>query len=184
MEFLNLFCEGKEYSKDFYELYESAFPASEKKPQAFLEELARQNKMEMLAVVEEGTFVGLVINMLGKNAAILDYFAISPERRSGGYGSRAIQKMLERFNERQYILEVEMQDSEAPNAEERRRRKIFYMRNGLKSTGVYVNVYQTDFELLTPDGILTFGQYVETLTEILGQDMVQKLKPHEIIRKI
>lgn len=183
MEFLNLFREGKEYTKDFYELYESAFPISEKKPWAFMEELVKQNKMEMLAIVENRIFMGLVINMLVENAAILDYFAISPERRSGGCGSRAIQKILKQFKGKKYILEVEMQDPEAPNADERKRRRTFYMRNGLKSTQIYVNVYKTDFELLTPDGILTYEQYVETLKEILGEDMVQKLNPSRLNQK-
>lgn len=37
-----------------------------------------------------------------------------------------------------------------------REEKAFYLRNGLKETGLFVNVYDTDFELLTPDGELTF----------------------------
>lgn len=183
MKFWDLFHEGKKYKEDFCALYESAFPVSEKKPWALMEDLVRKKKMEMLVIAENDIFVGLIINMLGENAAILDYFAISPERRCDGCGSRALQAMLERFSGKQYILEVEMQDSDVPNAEERKRRRIFYMRNGLKSTGLYVNIYQTDFELLTLDGCLTFEQYLEILKEILGQDMLQRLKPCEISKK-
>ena len=59
------------------------------------------------------------------------------------------------------------QDEKAENEEERKRRKAFYLRNGLKETGLFVNVYDTDFELLTPDGELTFWEYVDFLREVM-----------------
>ncbi len=47
--------------------------------------------------------------------------------------------------------------------EERRRRKAFYLRNGLERVpGCSANVItNTDFEILTPDGDLSFQEYVE-----------------------
>lgn len=183
MEFLNIFNEGKQYRNEFYSLYQEAFPEAEKKPEALMEALTAQGKMEMLAITEEQRFIGLVINMLAKKAALLDYFAISPDIRSGGYGGRAIQKLLERFQGQKYIFEIEMQDETAPNAEDRRRRKKFYLRNGLKETGILANVYQTDFELLTPDGELTYEEYTDTLRDVLGEEGVRILAPSLIREK-
>ena len=51
------------------------------------------------------------------------------------------------------------------NAEERKKRKAFYLRNGLQETGLFVNVYDTDFEILTPDGELTFWGICEIFCE-------------------
>ena len=75
------------------------------------------------------------------------------------------------------------QDEKAENAEERKRRKAFYLRNGLKETGLFVNVYDTDFELLTPDGELTFWEYVDFLREVMYEEYVEILRPTLIAMK-
>lgn len=180
MKFLNIFTDGIQYRDQVYHLYEEAFPEEEKKPFSLMEELTGQGKMEMLAIEEDGEFVGLAMNMLAEGAALLDYFAISSDKRCGGYGSRAVRMLQERFHDKKYIFEIEVQDKNAPNAEERKRRKDFYLRNGLRETGVFANVYRTDFELLTPDGNLTFEDYVGLLQYILGQEGVDILNPHII----
>ena len=118
MEFLNI-QKDKEalvYRDQLWELYEQAFPPEEKKPRSLMEELAEQGKMELLVIVEQGEFVGLAMNMLAETGALLDYFAIAKEKRSGGFGSRAVRMLQERFQGTTYIFEIEMQDPEAENA--------------------------------------------------------------------
>lgn len=180
MELLNIQKEGSRYQEAVWELYEQAFPADEKKPRDLMEKLEAEGKIELLALVEDGTFAGLAMNMLHEEMALLDYLAISPEVRGGGYGGKAVHKLLERFRGKKYIYEIEMQDETAPNAIERRRRKAFYLRNGLKETGLFVNAYHTDFELLTPDGSLTFEEYVKMFHYILGEEGTRILNPHVI----
>ncbi len=99
-----------------------------------MEQLAADGKMEMLALVDEDEFAGLAINLIDEeqNRALLDYYAIAPEKRNGGYGSKGLEVLLERFKNYKYIFEIETQDEKAENAEERKRRKAFYLRNGLK----------------------------------------------------
>lgn len=177
MELLNIQTDGKEYRKQVFELYEEAFPEEEKKPQALMEELAGQGKMELLAAVEDGEFIGLAMNMMHGNTALLDYLAIAPDHRCGGYGSRTVQALLERFQNKKYIFEIEMQDENAANAQDRKRRKSFYLRNGLKETGLFANVYHTDFEILTPDGSLTYEEYIGMLEAILGKEGIEILNP-------
>lgn len=180
MKFRNVFSDGSQYREQLYALYEEAFPKEEKKPVSLLEQLEKQGKLELLAIEENEEFIGLAINMLSEKTALLDYFAIAPEKRCGGSGSRAVRALQEKFRDKKFIFEIEMQDEAAPNAEERKRRKDFYLRNGLKETGIFVNVYQTDFELLTPDGGLTFQEYLEMLFYILGEEGVRILNPHII----
>ena len=83
---MNIADEGMRYKSQLYELYEMAFPEQEKKPLHVMEQLVEDGKMEMLAIVDGDEFVGLAINMLSGNCALLDYYAIIPEKRSGGYG--------------------------------------------------------------------------------------------------
>ena len=181
MDFLNILKEGAEYREAVLELYEEAFPEEEKKPVSMMLEMAQQGKTELLAIVEAESFVGLAINLFGKIDVLLDYFAISPECRNGGYGGRAVRALQERFAGKTYIFEIEKQDPEASNAEDRRRRKAFYLRNGLKETGVFANVYDTDFELLTPDGKLTYEKYEAFLYESLGAEVVKRIRPRKLI---
>ncbi len=78
---------------------------------------------------------------------------------------------MERFKGQKYVFEIEKQDELAENAEDRKRRKAFYLRNGLKETGLFVHAYDTDFEILTPDGELIYKQYEDMLKEMLGKDL-------------
>ena len=133
--------------------------------------------------VENARFIGLAVNMMDGDTALLDYFAIAPEHRNGGYGSRSLALLLERFRGKKYIFEIEMQDPSAENAADRKRRKAFYLRNGLKETGLFAKVYGTDFEMLTPDGSLTFQQYTEFLQTILGGLGIKLLKPTLIAQR-
>ena len=180
MELKDILAEGKAFRQQIVTLYEEAFPEVEKKPWDLMERLAVEGKMELLAVTEEDRFVGLAFNMLDEKLALLDYFAIAPDLRSSGFGGQAIRCLLERFAGKKYIFEIEKQDPQAENAEERKRRKKFYLRNGLKETGLFVNVYATDFELLTPDGNLTFEEYVTVLRDILGEEGMKILNPRMI----
>ena len=133
--------------------------------------------------VENARFIGLAVNMMDGDTALLDYFAIAPEHRNGGYGSRSLALLLKRFRGKKYIFEIEMQDPSAENAADRKRRKAFYLRNGLKETWLFANVYGTDFEILTPDGSLTFQQYTEFLQTILGGLGIELLKPALIAQR-
>ena len=166
MELKNILKNGTEFKEQVYMLYEEAFPAEEKKQISLMEHLAEQDE-----------FVGLAFNMMDGNTALLDYFAVSPEKRNGGYGSKSLKLLLERFRSNKYIFEIEMQDEKAENAQDRKRRKAFYLRNGLKETGLFAHVYGTDFELLTPDGSLTYDEYTGFLERILGEEGVRVLNP-------
>lgn len=185
MKLMNIADDGVQYKWQLYDLYDKAFPEQEKKPLQIMENLVVDNRMEMLAMVDEDEFVGLAINLIDveQNRALLDYYAIVPEKRNGGYGSKGLEVLLDRFKNQKYIFEIETQDEKAENAEERKRRKAFYLRNGLKETGLFVNAYNTDFEILTPDGELTFWEYVDFLREVMYDEYVQILRPTLIAMK-
>ena len=113
MKLMNIADEGMQYKSQLYELYEMAFPDQEKKPLHVMEQLVEDRKMEMLAMVDGDEFVGLAINMLSGNRALLDYYAITPEKRSGGYGSKGLEVLLVHFKNQKYIFEIEIQDEQA-----------------------------------------------------------------------
>lgn len=173
---------GKD-KREFVKLYETAFPSQERKPFGFMEELVRAGKMDMLAILDGVRFVGLAIVLLAGKAALLDYFAISSSLRNCGYGGQALELLLRRYGDRRMILEIEAQDPQADNALERQKRKAFYLRNHVKETGIYAHVYGTDFELLSSDGKLSYGEYVQALEDSMGAACVEKLCPRQILKK-
>ena len=171
----------RRYLEQIKELYGTAFPEAERKPFPLMEMLSEQGKMEILALEDGGAFRGLCINMLvpGTDLALLDYFAVSPEVRSSGYGSQAIALLSERFSGQRMIFEIEREDDAAPNAEQRRRRKRFYLRNGLQETGIFASCFGVPFELLVlSDGrTVTYEEYVTVLRETLGEEGVRMAAP-------
>ena len=154
---------------DFVRLYEEAFPAAEKKPLSLLPVLQAEGKAELSALTENGAFAGLAVTLTGRDADVLDYFAVRADRRGGGLGTRALGKIAARYAEKPLILEIEALDPTAANAVQRERRRAFYLRNGLRPSGLFVRVYGTDMELLSYRPI-TFGQYAAVLSEALGTD--------------
>lgn len=91
--------------------------------------------------------------------------------------------LIGRYRGRRLILEIEAEDPGAENALYRVKRKAFYKRNGMKETGVYAHVYHTDFELLSVDGELSFGEYVQVMEETMGAGYVARLCPRQIGRE-
>ena len=93
MKLVNIADEGAKYKWQLYDLYDKAFPEQEKKPLQVMENLVADGKMEMLAMVDEDEFVGLAINLIDaeQDRALLDYYAIVPEKRNYGYGSRGLE---------------------------------------------------------------------------------------------
>ena len=45
---------------------------------------------------------------------------------------------------------------------------------------MFVNLYHTDFEIITPNGLVTFEDYQGILEDVLGEEMVRELNPVQI----
>lgn len=104
MEFLNVLKEGEAYKEQVYALYETAFPKEEQKPLSYMEKWAEEGKAELLAVVEEKEFIGLVMNMFSSSAAVLDYFAIAPEKEAEVTVEEQFAGLLSGFRDRNMFL--------------------------------------------------------------------------------
>lgn len=63
------------------------------------------------------------------------YLAVDQAVRSGGYGREILQNISQTYPEQTIVLDIEALDSSAENAEQRQKRREFYVRNGFHSTG-------------------------------------------------
>ncbi len=142
-----------------YRLYQSAFPRCEKKPFSMIRSMKKKGKSDVWYCEEDGRFAGLVITINGPDKILLDYLAVAKKRRGQGFGSKILLQMRKQYEGKGVFLEIEQVTETAENYEERKRRKQFYISNGMREMKVYVKLFGVDMELLGFDCSLTFEEY-------------------------
>lgn len=155
-------------------LYKRAFPRLERKSFALIERKVREGAARILAVKDNEEFCGLMITAINNDVMLLDYFAIVEEARERSIGSQALTEFLERFSgDYKVFLEIEL-----PNGEDdlKRRRKNFYLRNGLKESGIEVTLCSVPMELLYYTKVVSFNEYQGLYQAVFGDKLAEKVK--------
>lgn len=156
-------------------LYLSAFPRCERKPFFIIRSKCRKGVMEVLKIYD-GDFCGLAITASYGDMLLLNYFAVSPERRGGGIGSEALKLIMERYPGRRFFLEIETTKKPAPDSDTRSRRKAFYLRNGLCESGLSASLFGVEMEILTNGSPMTFDEYLNFYITLFGRGMKRHIK--------
>ena len=165
-----------------HQLYEEAFPASEKKPFEFILQKRGTGSFELLEIVdEEENFCGLAIMMLYKELALLDYFAIAPECRGKGVGGKALKALQEMYAAGKFMLEIESTvglGAEFPEEEKvlRLRRKAFYLQNGMRPMDFMVDLFGVEMEILVYGESVTFEEYYSVLQSTVPSHLIQHVR--------
>lgn len=142
------------------ELYEDAFPESEKKPFGIILDRRKLGTVEVLALIDEGgEFSGLAITAVNCELVLLDYFAIAPEKRGRGIGAQALKMLQKRYTGRRFVLEIEDDAVPADNTCDRVRRKQFYLRCGMEIMPYRVSLFGIEMLILTYGGPVKFDEY-------------------------
>lgn len=149
-------------------LYTEAFPENERKPFGMIREKYREKRTDVWVIEEDGEFSGMAITMNSGELVLLDYFAISEEKRGKGLGGMSLRALFERYRGKRFFLEVESLTVLADNMEERRRRKQFYLNNGMKELGVNARLFGVEFELLGYACEVSFCDYFSLYDDIYG----------------
>ena len=159
-------CAAETQFANLERLYIEAFPKAERKPLSLMVQKSKKGIMELLAIEEDGgSFLGLAITVLHKDMVLLDYFAVSPALRGQNIGSRALGLLLERYSGKTFLLEIEDANEDAPNRQERIRRKAFYLRNNMTAMPYYVNLFGIKMQVLTNGPKVSFEEYHEIYRE-------------------
>ena len=163
-----------------YHLYQSAFPANEKKPFSMIRSMQKKERSDVWYCEENGKFAGLVITINGPDKILLDYLAVAKNRWGQGIGSKILQKMREQYPGKGVFLEIEIVDDSAENYGERKRRKQFYLANGMTPMNVFVKLFGVDMELLGFDCSLTFEEYHDFYRDNYSEWSAEHVKKREI----
>ena len=153
-------------------LYESSFPALERKELDYMLSGEHASAYEVLVIsTPDSPVAGMVITVTHGDLTMLDYLAISPDLRGQGLGHAVLPMIRDRVKERMgghFFLEIEtppplcIPRDPCTNAEQRVRRKAFYASAGMVETGVRAFIYGNDMELLAfPEDAeaITFAGY-------------------------
>jgi GNAT superfamily N-acetyltransferase len=166
--------------KQMKRLYRQAFPPAERRPFSLIRKKTREGCMEMLSIEDEqGSFLGMVVMILYKDMALLDYFAISPEYRGKGIGTEVLQVLKQRYGNKRFFLEIENPEEECDNMIERKRRQAFYLNNGMTLLPDFmVNVFGTNMRILTHQCTVEFQEYQDMYTNTFGEKVRNRVICH------
>ena len=168
----------KEQLAPVYALYMDAFPEIERKPIPLIEEKVAEGTSEVFSIMEEDEFVGFAIFVVGEDKVLLDFFAIHPDKRCGGYGSKVFPLFFAQYPGKIFILEIE--DPNATDVDEkelaiRGRRKAFYLRQGMISMPFLIDLFGVEMEVLTNGYQVDFPEYHGLIRGVYGPIIDEKI---------
>ncbi|MGN0502690.1 MAG: GNAT family N-acetyltransferase [Ruminococcus sp.] len=159
------------------ELYLTAFPEIERKPFDLIIEKCNNGSMEIITIQNDNNdFLGLAIIILYSDMVLLDYFAIAPQSRGKNVGSSALKLLFERYKNKRFILEIENTEIKCDNSEERKRRKTFYIRNGMSVMPFKVNLIGVEMEVMTYDCEVSYKEYYSIYENTFSDKYCRKIQ--------
>lgn len=162
---------------NIYKLYHRSFPASEKKPFVLILSTYRKGITDVWYFEQADRFAGLAITINSDSAILLDYFAISPKLRNQGIGSQILCYLQKYYHPKGLLLEIECLSPDAPNLEERTRRKNFYLANNMTPLNIMVNLFGVEMELLGYNCQMDFPTYHSFYSNTYGNTFAKNVKP-------
>ncbi len=109
-----------------YNKMEAAFPIEERRTGFDEKNCLKDGKFNFFEILDDENEVGFIALWVFQEFVFIEHLAIDSDKRNGGYGSKALNLVKEKFN-KPIILEAE-----APETEQQIKRIRFYDRHGFK----------------------------------------------------
>ena len=156
-------------------LYKEAFPANERKPFFMMKKSAKTGFTEILSICCPEC-CGMAVTFCYDDIVLLAYFAVNPDKRGGGIGSKAIQAVMKRYEGKRFILEIEDTAVDCKNHEQRIKRKSFYLKNGLKDSEMRVFIFNMEMEILIGGKSISFDEYRSIYEKAAGKRFANRIR--------
>lgn len=159
----------KEFKKELYSYYLEIFPEVERKPLWLVRFSYKKGYTQIIEILDNNTLIGFMLlnRVKDKEYAVLDYLAILPEYRNKGYGTKALELLIEQEKENAGIF-IEIEKSGLGKDEEenllREKRKSFYESLGFK---------ELNFDLFLFDE--TYTPYVFSNIKIDEENIIKEI---------
>lgn len=145
-----------DYEK-FDRLYRTAFPKEERVPGRFL--MGHNGESELIACYDGETFCGFYSTLTFGDITHILFLAIVEELRDRGYGSALLGLIADRYKGNRIILDMEADVPDAPNSEQRVRRKAFYEKNGYVESGIEYDWRGVPYKILIKNGSISEAEF-------------------------
>lgn len=135
------YIDNEEYKNKIEKLYLESFPEEERFPFLILDECSKEDKSDLLAILDNDRFIGMCYLVNCNNAYYLMYLAVEPELRNQNYGSKILADLKEKYKTLFLSVDEPIDDISI-------RRKKFYLRNGFYDTNKYYEDTGVNYEVL------------------------------------
>lgn len=142
-----------------HKLYKNAFPRAERKPLSIIKFMQKRQKSDVWSFEEDGKLVGFATTINGDNTILLDYLAVDAEHRHRGIGSEILKTLRRQYAGKGVFAEIERVPESADTSDPRRKRKLFYITNGMSELNVYARVFGVEMELMGWNCHMDFNAY-------------------------
>ena len=139
-------------------LYQEAFPPSERKPMRMLFAGPKWASVQFNAYYDGDTFVGFSQAVTCGGLTYVAYLAVVNTGRGKGYGRQILSLIRKSHEDSRIFLNMEIEDDTAPNAEQRRKRRLFYLKNDYTPTGLNMTISGNTLELVVTNGTCTIDE--------------------------
>lgn len=164
-------------------LYKRAFPKTERVPFMMIMSKSSKNKIDILAIKQKTKFLGLVITSHYKDLVLVNYFAISEDKRGAGIGSNTLQLLRKYYDNKRIFLEIEPTEIKSKNIIQREKRKNFYLKNSYIETEIYADTFFGKLQILCDNCKITIDEYNKINEYSLGKLYAKIINP-KIIEKL
>ncbi len=160
---------GTPLAEQVNNLYTNAFPREDKFAfDAVCRFTENSEVAEFAAYLDEGRFCGFTFTLAGDNYVYVLYMATDVSIRSKGYGTRILSRLKETYPQAQFVLDIELPNEHALNAEQRYRRRDFYERNGFWCTGDVFGVDDSLYLIMTTGDTWDEADFMEKARQTYG----------------
>ena len=162
---INLF--SPDYPKISH-LYKTAFPADERAPIWVLTYKSDRENVDFWGLYANDEWIGLAYAITENDLTYLFYLALAEDVRGKGLGSKALRALLRYYEGKRFYIALEQLDPSAENIEERKRRRQFYLKNGLKPIKRTIREASVVYDVMST-GDVQPEEYKRMMTNYLGR---------------
>ncbi|MBQ9847598.1 MAG: GNAT family N-acetyltransferase [Clostridia bacterium] len=168
---------NKKYTELAEQLYVSAYPEFERKAFAYMLARAEAGLVELYAAVdEEGEFNGIAFTVPGEKVVYLEYVAVDPVRRGKGVGSAILGAVINQYQGKRIVADIETTLNPDHDMPVRMRRKSFYRRSGFLTMDYTVNFHGIVREVMAYPEEVSFEEYHELFAPAYGEIFASKVR--------
>jgi len=167
----------KECFQHIQDLYFSAFPRQEQVPLPFLISKTKKPEMKFDAFYDGDEFVGLTYTVSRGDVTYLWYLATRSELRSKGYGAQIMQHLREAYPNNRIVLNLDIQNPNAPDSEICKRRKEFYIRNGYTTADYKCIFNKNKLDIMYIGGYVSADEFAAVFKGFFGPILYLFAKP-------